>query len=135
MDTNQAVGIVALVIGSIALVFTVGFGIWQTIFNRRVDQQLLGGGTTLLEVRWIWPDDHGSVRCQAQAKGVPLSNVAIKFGQVKKSIGDLSALDTKTVDFNDVRKGEKWTVTFVDPNKRQHKESYLIWGNDVELFG
>lgn len=128
MDTSLVVGIAALVIA-------IGFGVWQSRFNRRVEQQLLGSGTTLLEVRWVWQSDQGSVRCQVQAKGIPLSKVTIKTGRVKKSIGALSAADTGTVDFENIPKGERWTVTFKDPKGRPHQESYLIWGNDVQLFG
>jgi hypothetical protein len=131
----MALSIAALIIGIVALVVAVGFGIWQTLFNRKVEQQLLGSGTTLLQVSWTWSDNQGLVHCQAQAREVPLSDVAIGFGHERKSVGRLSAWEIKTVDFTNVAKGEKWTVTFLDPNRKLHKESYQIWGNEVELFG
>lgn len=119
MDISLAVGIAALAIA-------IGFGVWQSKFNQKVEQQLLGSGTTLLEVRWVWRNDYGSVQCQAQAKEIPLSKVAIKTGRVTRSVGDLTPEDMKSVDFEAVPQGEKWIVMFKDPNGRLHKESYLI---------
>jgi len=47
MDASLAISIAALVIAIV-------FGIRQQIHIRKVDQELFSGGTTLLEVRWIW---------------------------------------------------------------------------------
>jgi hypothetical protein len=132
---GKALSIAALIIGVVALVVAIGFGIWQTLFNRKVEQQLLGSGTTLLEVSWTWSGNYDLVHCLLQAREIPLSNVVIRFGHKRKSIGRLSPWEIKTADFADVGRGEKWTVTFLDPNRKLHKESYQIWGNEVELFG
>ena len=127
--------VVALIIGSVALVAAIGFGIWQTLFNKKVEQQLLGSGTTLLEVNWTWKSEQGPVQCYAQAKEVPLADVSISFKKGKRFLDSLPAHGARTVEFSRVDKGEKWTVEFVDPTGRRYRESYQIWGNGVELFG
>jgi len=129
------VDVAALIIGSVALVVAVGFGIWQTLFNKKVEQQLLGSGTTLLEVNWTWKSEKGPVQCYVQAKEVPLADVSISFKKEKRFLDSLPAHGARTVEFSRVDKGEKWTVEFVDPTGRRHRESYQIWGNGVELFG
>ncbi len=128
MDASLAISIVALVIA-------LGFGIWQQKHNRKVDQELLGGGSTLLEVRWSWLNNRGLVRCEAVAKKIPLSKVAIKSKREKRYFGDLQEGDRRSLEFSKVSKGEKWTVTFADSNKKLHRGSCLVWGDQAELFG
>ena len=125
----------SLVISIAALVIAIVFGIRQQIHSRKVDQELLSGGTTLLEVRWSWQNERGPVNCEAQVKEVPLSEVTIRSKRDKKFCGDLSKGEKKPLTFDTATKGEKWTVTFRDPNRKPHKGSCLIWGNDTGLFG
>ena len=128
MDVGLAISIVALVIA-------IGFGIWQAVHNRKIDQELLSGGTTLLEVGWSWLNKPGAVRCEAQAKEVALSEVAIRSKRGKKLFGDLPKGERRALEFSNVSKGEKWTVTFKDSNKKLHRQSCLVWGNGTELLG
>lgn len=100
MDASLATGIAALVIA-------IGFGIRQQMHSRKVDQELLSGGTTLLEVRWSWQNERGPVDCEAQAKEIPLSKVAIRSKRDKGLFGDLPKGQTRSLKFNNVTKGEK----------------------------
>ena len=89
----------------------------------------------MLEVRWSWLDNPRLVRCEAQVKEIPLSEVVIRSKREKKHFGDLPKGEKRALEFSNVSKGEKWTITFKDSNKKLHRQSCLIWGNDVELIG
>jgi len=124
------ISILAVILGIIAIVR-------GELHTRETRWQLDGSqGTPAVEVQWGHPSEGGLIPCRVTALFNRVTAVTIKIGRESKTIDELAANESKSLEFVAVPQGTKFKLSFADPvERRGHRKQGVVRYGQLDMMG